>query len=84
MGCDAEKLFPYEALQQQLKEFGSFAVPMSALVLRVLVSKPTDVPDLDELAQRERPKDWINPLANPLYVERMRGIIDDVVRLGFI
>lgn len=84
LGCDPEKLFPYEALQEQLKKFGLYAIPMAGMLLPVLTARDGEVLDLDELGGDQPSSPWCNPLDNPLFIERMRGIIDDVVRLGFI
>lgn len=84
MGCDPEQLFPYKAFQDQWKKFGGFGLPMAAMLLPILTSSNAVVPDLDEMSEQEEMKAWSNPLENDVYVERMRGVIQDVVELGLI
>lgn len=67
-----------------MKKFGLFAIPMAGMLLPILTGNQDEVPDLDEISEKKVFESWCNPLENPLFVERMRGVIDDVVRLGFI
>lgn len=83
LGCDPDKLFPYEALQEQLRKFGLFAVAMGAMLLPSLTANQSDIPDLDEASEKGE-ANWFNPLENRKCLERMRDIIDDVVRMGLI
>lgn len=57
---------------------------MAAMLLPILTSSNSDVPDLDEVCEQEEIKQWSNPLENKVFVERMRGVVEDVVRLNYI
>lgn len=84
MGCDPEKLFSYKVFKGEWKKFGAFGLPMAAMLLPILTSSNSVVPDLDEMCEQSELKAWINPLKNDVYVERMHGVIEDIVRLGLI
>lgn len=83
MGCDPDEIFPYTALEEQLKKFGIFAVPMAALLLPILKSDLVDS-DLAEESMIDEVRAFCSPLNNPVFVERMRQVIDEVVRLGYL
>lgn len=50
-GENPDKLFPYEALKQQLKDFGRFGMVMSMMVLPVISMKPHEIPDIDKTSE---------------------------------
>ncbi|XP_026462580.1 uncharacterized protein LOC113364307 [Ctenocephalides felis] len=90
LGSDPEKMFPYRALQDQLKEFGKFGILMSLMVIQAMVMQPEETPDLDEVARimEEDPENmkFMDPSAasEVIYKSRMRDIIKDMDRLGYI
>ncbi|XP_037051982.1 uncharacterized protein LOC119085637 isoform X2 [Bradysia coprophila] len=90
LGSDAEKLFSFNDLQDQLKKFGRYALIIAPMLLNIITSKPDDIPDLDNLAEEfkdksieEGMKAFINDSANDKFNGRMRDVIQDVIRLGY-
>lgn len=90
LGSDAEKLFSFDDLQNQLKKFGRYALIITPMLLNIITSKADDIPDLDNLAEefKDKPieegmKAFINDAANDKFDARMRDVIQDVVRLGY-
>lgn len=49
LGSDPNKLFPYEALQDQLKKFGKYGAITGSILLLIFYSDPKLVPDITEL-----------------------------------
>lgn len=84
LGCNPDRLFPFEALQEQFKNFGLLAVCMSALMIPLLTTNQVDLPDLDDITKDNLLHELKDPLENPECMERMRGVMDDMIRLGFI
>lgn len=85
IGSDPEKLFPFSALEDQLRRFGIFSLPMACMLLPMLTIKERVPLDLDEVATSDMTvSDFCSPLQNPIFLERMRGVLDDLQQLGFI
>lgn len=90
LGSDPELLFPYQALQDQLKKFGKFGLMMSLMVIQAMVMQPEETPDLDEVARlmEEDPHNikFMDPgvASEMIYNRRMRDIIHDMNDLGYI
>lgn len=83
LGCEPNEVFSFEALEKQLKKNGVFAVPMAAMLLPMLTSD-VGAPDLDEISSSDKIEIYSDPLKNPVFIERMREVINDVVRLGYL
>lgn len=92
LGSDPEKLFPYDAMLDQLRKFGQFGLLMSNLLLPMITSEEERAPDLDELAvtlSNRRKNEthenvFISPTSKKLLYERLHGVITDMVRLNYI
>ncbi|XP_019548007.2 uncharacterized protein LOC109418299 [Aedes albopictus] len=82
VGSDPQELFPFTALQTQLKSFGKFAVIMAAFDVPILCTDPAEMPDLNggDLAEGFA----ASPEAQLRYAGRMGGIIRDAVRYGYL
>lgn len=82
VGSDPQELFPFAALQEQLKSFGKFAVIMAAFDVPILCTDPAEMPDLNggDLAEGFA----ASPEAQLRYAGRMGGIIRDAVRYGYL
>lgn len=81
LGSNPKKLFPYSALQDQLKAFAKFAVIMAAFDVPILCTDPAEMPDLNgDLAEGFA----ASPEAQMRYAHRMGGIIRDAVRYGYL
>lgn len=92
-GCDAEKLLPFGQVQAQLRRYGRFGLLMAPLLLQVIVSDPSNVADMDEMA-REISKDEVdgqkvnftnfNPESLAKYRQRLGDVIEDSLRNNWI
>lgn len=51
LGEDPEILFPFEALEGQLKKFGRFGMPCSLMLLPIITTQSRDLPDFDKMAE---------------------------------
>lgn len=90
MGSDANKLFSYDDLQDQLKKFGSYALIIAPMLLNIITTKPDDIPDLDNLAEEykdktmeEGMKAFMNDFSIDKFNARIRDVVQDVLRLGY-
>lgn len=59
------------------------AISLAVLILPMMTSSRSDVPDLDELAGNS-PFVFGNPAENPRFIERMRGVIESAIEYGWI
>lgn len=79
LGSDPSKLLPLNALLDQMRKFGKFALIMGAFDIPVLCTDPAEMPDLGgELAFAQSPE------AQQRYAYRMGGVIRDAVRYGIL
>ncbi|KAJ6632707.1 hypothetical protein Bhyg_16080 [Pseudolycoriella hygida] len=90
MGSDANKIFSFEDLQDQLKKFGSYALIIAPMLLNIITTKPDDIPDLDNLAEEfkdktveEGMKAFINDASIDKFNARVRDVVHDILRLGY-
>lgn len=91
LGGDTETQFPFSALQQQLKKFGSFGVFMASMMIPMLSVKNEDLPDMDVMAENmnKDPKAVEEMMAvmgkgNDFYKVRMLAVVMDSIRLGYL
>lgn len=74
-------------LQKQLQKGGFFGIVLAVLLLPIVTGNQDDIPDLDEMAEKSKTESVVSfgsPLENPRFVERLRDVIFDCVRLGWI
>lgn len=91
-GSDPEKLFTFGDLEQQLKQFSAYGLTVAPFVQAVMVSSGENIADMgeytDALSQdNEQNSESVvkfDENSGPVFTERMGGVIDDVVRLGWI
>ncbi|EDS41970.1 Juvenile hormone-inducible protein [Culex quinquefasciatus] len=96
LGGDPDKQFPRAALDDQLKRFGRFGLLISFLVLPMICTPNDEMPDVGEKMEKaqkelqagEEGKSSVifskTELANAMYCERMKGLIKDLVRFGYL
>lgn len=97
LGGEAKRQFPESAFQAQLKRFGRFGLLISFLVLPVICTPNEEVPDIEkqmELAKKAQEsgvkivddKNLFSKTeaADAMFRDRIRGLIQDVVRLGYL
>ncbi|XP_065095115.1 uncharacterized protein LOC135717002 [Ochlerotatus camptorhynchus] len=81
LGSDPNELFPFSALQEQLKTFANFAIIMAAFDVPILCTDPAEMPNLNgDLAEGFA----ASPEAQMRYAHRMGGIIRDAVKYGYL
>ncbi|XP_058825483.1 uncharacterized protein LOC131685640 [Topomyia yanbarensis] len=82
LGSDGTELFPFSALQDQLKRFGQFVIIMGAFDIPILCTDPAEMPaaldgDLSEVFAT-------SPEAQQRYAGRMLGVMRDAIRYGYL
>lgn len=91
LGSNPEKLFSYDDFQNELKKYGNFAYLMSPILVRMCLTDPEDVINLDEYSEKSaKGENAVNLVTNNLkadvearYKERMVDLINDLVRYGY-
>lgn len=88
LGSDPVKLFPYEMMLEHLHKFGKFGLILATLLVRLFtlnVSLQLDehIDANDEKRTAEMIKS-ISQKSRENYMDRMRGIIIDMVELEYI
>jgi hypothetical protein len=89
LGSDAANIYTFDDMQDQLHKFGRFGLLMSIMLVQLIVAEASDLPDMDQVAKDMADnKDidmlkGVNEKTDRVYNKRMRGVIDDIVRLGY-
>ncbi|XP_055627925.1 uncharacterized oxidoreductase dhs-27-like [Toxorhynchites rutilus septentrionalis] len=91
LGGDPARQFPFTALLRQLTRNARYGVMLAAFVLPVICTANEDIPDLNDAAERYHKSQQLeaNMFANSgsseeAFRRRMRGLIRDMVRFGYI
>lgn len=91
LGSDPNKLFPFEALLEQLKQFGKYGVITGSILLSIFLAEPDTIPDLGDLSEKLNEYDGaVNDLlkipenAKAEYNCRMRDMMEDAARFEYI
>lgn len=93
LGGDTEKQFPFSALQQQLKQFGSFGIIMAAMIIPISTTKNEELPDFDAVAENMTDASDVDKMnemfdkmsrGNDTVQIRMRAALLDTIRLGYL
>lgn len=84
-----EKIFPFAALQEQLRKFGVFGLSIASSLLPMLTSDRDSGLDLDDHAERIQSRQAnYDPFAaeknKSKFNKRMREVICGLNRLGYI
>lgn len=90
LGSDPEKLFPYEALLDQLRKFSKFGLAIGSMMSKAMITDETEATNLDEASEKFAtdvewntneiiPRRWAKK-----YNERMKDLVYDMVRLNYI
>lgn len=91
-GSDPEKLFTFSDLEQQFKQFSAYALTVTSLIQSIMISSGENITDMDEYADavsrcNEDNQEYFvkfDEKSRPAFIERMGGVIDDALRLGWI
>ncbi|KAL7029771.1 hypothetical protein ACKWTF_006354 [Chironomus riparius] len=95
LGSDPKKLFPRDAFESHLKEFGHFGLTMALIILPFFINDVKDAPDMDELAENfkkisesveidENAFNFTSGANRDKYSERLLGVCKDMCDLGYI
>lgn len=91
-GSDAERLFSFADVRQQIKEFGVHGFSLAPMFVGIMVSRSENINDVDEyanaMAEQIRNGDdrvgWFmkfDEQSKAAFVERLGGVIDDAIRM---
>lgn len=86
-GSDAEKLYSFEDVLQQIRLFGGHALTVAPMMIGVMVSESKDITDMDEYADAMETGGEVeyflkfNDKSTGDFVDRLGGVIDDAIRL---
>lgn len=90
LGSDAEKIFPYTALLDQLHAHGVFGLVMASMLLPMLTAEEGNTPDLDELSEDLNngkeldPNVFMSEKSRESCNRRLREVVIDMARLEYI
>lgn len=89
LGSDPEKLFTYDNMQEQIRLFGKYIGLWAPIVVQVMLTDMENVKDLDELCKEISNKNenvvlvtGMSAKCTELYRTRIRGILDDLLKLN--
>lgn len=89
MGSDAEKLFPYEALLNQIEKFGIYTIFVGAFLFPMLYADPATIPNFDDVAEKAGKDDsffenifQIPDELKPAYTKKITDLFIDMDRIG--
>jgi len=89
--CNANELYPFDVLQNQMKMFGKFGVIMSTFILPALLSKDEEIVDLDFVMDQNSKE--MNEMAEHVvdkmietdsFTKRIRDVIFDAIDYGYL
>lgn len=92
MGSDPEKLYPYSLMLDHFRKFGKYGLLMATLLLPIILADKGQGVDLDEATNNsEHYKDteisdpfFITESSRSKFKKRLRDVVVDMVRLGYI
>jgi thiamine kinase-like enzyme len=94
LGGDTQTQFPLTTFLRHLKRFGKFGVIMSTFIMPMLQTKSEDLPDMDFMAEQmknedpavmeEMMKQFTQSSGADAFTERMRGVLNDAIRYGYM
>lgn len=90
MGSDPEKLYPFELMLKQFSKCGQFGLVLSTTLLPMITSEDGNGIDIDEIAEviqngKQVDQDvFISENSRKKFLTRLREVVIDMVRLGYI
>ena len=90
LGSDANKLYPRNVFDSHLKRFGRFGLILSVFCIPIFTSDPEESPDIEEFAKdlgnpsESTQNSFISNKTADKYAERMKGVLEDMNRLGYL
>lgn len=92
LGSDPEKLFSFNDLLGELKRFGRFGLVLAPILLQIITTKPSDIPDMDQFAEDmannkktmdESMAEFANAASLDKYNQRVRDVVKDGILLNY-
>lgn len=90
LGSDPQKLFPYTLMQEHLRKFGKYGFILATVILPMLATEKGSGLNLDGMADNLRNcadmqiiDKFLTKSQNKFH-SRLRDIVIDMVRLGYI
>lgn len=86
LGSEPHKLFTFDDLEDQFRQFGKFGLIMSPILAGVMVSESKDIIDLDSLKQDTKGDSLakLNEKTRILLKERMSSVIQLAIKNGWV
>lgn len=89
LGSDPEKLFSFNDLLGELKRYGRFGLVLAPILLQIITSEASDIPDMDEFAEQmadntKTMDDSMAVFANMGTVDKYNQRVRDVVKDGLL
>ena len=91
LDCNANELYPFDVLQNQMKMFGKFGVIMSSFILPALITKDEEIVDLNFVMDQSSKE--MNEMAEHVvdkmietesFTKRIRDVIFDAIDYGYL
>lgn len=92
LGSDPEKLFSFNDLQGELKRYGRFGLLLAPVLLQIITSKASDIPDMDDFAEQmanntktleESVAAFSSTGTVDQYNQRVRDVVKDGILLSY-
>ncbi|CRK94159.1 CLUMA_CG007678, isoform A [Clunio marinus] len=93
LGGDTMTQFPFTAFLRQLRQYGKFGLVMASFMVPMLLVKNEDLPDMDFMSEKMKDPDpalmedlmkQFLAYTEALYKPRMRALISDASRYGYL
>lgn len=90
LGSNPQKIFSYDDFQQELKRFGNFGMLLSCIMVRMCLTDPKDILNLDEysdLVAKGGPRGSVIKASNSdsesKFKERLVDLLEDFVKYDY-
>lgn len=88
LGSDPQKLFPFEALLEQFRQFGVYTIFVGAILIPMLCADVDSMPDFEALPEKfddDMDDDNVFRISDkPAYNKKVTDIFIDLARIGAI
>lgn len=91
LGSDADKIFPFEAVLEQLRKFAKHVTFLAPILFPILYGELDDIPDIEEMIKTTEAGSFEEsyPVMEPgteikkAYNQQVIRVFDDMARLGY-
>lgn len=89
LGSDPEELFPFSLMQLHFQKFAKYGLILAAIVLPIITAERGIAIDLDQIANDNLTHvdmfdTFISENSRSKFNKRMRDVVVDMIRLGYI